>query len=218
MKECKKCGQEKELTEFYKHKRMADGYLNICKECKKKDAGKHYEENRETKLEYQKGYREQNKENIKEYKKNYYEENKEFYHKWGKNHYLQNKEKKKQQAYNYYHSHKKQYADRLKERRANGEFRTIDANHRHKRRAQIKETDITIEWLDELRENSVYCPLCGKEMIDINLSYHPNQKQLDHIKPLNVSGTHTMNNVRYICGLCNISRPKDGSDNLQNLQ
>ena len=216
MKKCRRCGIEKELTEFYKHKQMADGYLNICKECKKKDADKHYENNKENKLIYQKDYRDKNPGKVKLSQKKCYEQNKEHYLEWGKQNYLNNTEKRKQQSHDYYHSHKEQYADRIKERRENGEFKSIDANHRHKRRAKCKETDITNEWLNELRESSSICPLCGVEMIDINLPYHPQQKQLDHITPLNVGGKHLMENVRFVCGLCNISRPKDGSDNISN--
>lgn len=45
MKKCKRCGIEKELSEYYKHNQMSDGTLNICKKCKKLEESIRYSKN-----------------------------------------------------------------------------------------------------------------------------------------------------------------------------
>lgn len=52
MKHCKKCGQEKPLSCFYKHPKMGDGYLNFCKECVKERVASHRTKNAERIREY----------------------------------------------------------------------------------------------------------------------------------------------------------------------
>lgn len=52
LKECIKCGEDLPLSEFYRHKMMADGHLNKCKSCCRKKA----RENRAKKIEYYRAY------------------------------------------------------------------------------------------------------------------------------------------------------------------
>lgn len=41
-KVCIRCGQEKQISEYYTHPRMKDGHLNKCKKCCKSDAASNY--------------------------------------------------------------------------------------------------------------------------------------------------------------------------------
>lgn len=71
-KACFKCGAEKPLTDFYKHAGMADGHVNKCKECNKKDVRKNRSEALDHYREYdrQRGNR-QGVEYLREYRERY---------------------------------------------------------------------------------------------------------------------------------------------------
>lgn len=86
-------------------------------------------------------------------------------------------------------------------------YKGVVRNARHKRRAKTKQTDITTKFLIDLKQNTSHCEICGKKLKD---NIH-----LDHIIPLNIGGTHTRLNVRYVHAKCNLQRPKNGSDIIQ---
>ncbi len=73
MKECSKCKETKDLTEFGKDKRAKDGRHSWCKNCLRQYSKQYREDNKE----YWKQYREDNKEKQEQYQKQYKEDNKE---------------------------------------------------------------------------------------------------------------------------------------------
>ena len=53
-KKCFKCSKTKDVSDFYKHREMADRHLGKCKECTKKDSTEHRNKNIERIREYDK--------------------------------------------------------------------------------------------------------------------------------------------------------------------
>jgi len=85
---CRKCGEQKELTEFYRKSMGKHGRCSVCKECHKADAinrseerskynHQHREKIRDSRLEYEALYRENNREKLREYGLKYYYENRD---------------------------------------------------------------------------------------------------------------------------------------------
>lgn len=71
-KTCFKCNKSQLLSEFYKHKGMADGHLNKCKTCTKTEAAKHRLENIDEIRAYDRGRgNRQSKGYVREYREKY---------------------------------------------------------------------------------------------------------------------------------------------------
>lgn len=80
----------------------------------------------------------------------------------------------------------------------------------YRRKAMVRAGDFTIADEIAMRTKAKCCPLCVVKLV--NQPYLSASKELDHIIPRGVGGTHTHGNVRIICRSCNVRRPKDGSD------
>jgi len=84
MKECRKCGEYKDLSEYYKHKQMHDGYINICKECTRNRVTAHRWSNIDKAREYDRNrpnYLQRNKNNLEKIRNLSEKDRKEHYSK-----------------------------------------------------------------------------------------------------------------------------------------
>lgn len=101
MKKCKKCGIEKELSEFYKKKNGKYGVHGQCKVCMNDYKKTYYEVNKMEINEKKKAYYEENKEKIKYNQKSYYNSNKEKRKVYHEAYREANKEKIREQSKSY---------------------------------------------------------------------------------------------------------------------
>jgi hypothetical protein len=194
MKICSKCKKEKNETDFYKNKYNKDGLHYWCKLCiiiwKNKNKNSVKEASRRCNEKHKEVYNKQRQEYKKEYAKRFPEKIKLSRNAWREKFPERYKLKNKQDY--------KKHIDRY-------------TNNAHKRREIIENsnTDVDKKFLRELKKTTLYCKICGVNLVE---TLGPNQYNLDHIIPINIGGSHIKSNIRYICRKCNRARPKDGSD------
>lgn len=98
---CTKCKNNLPLSSFCKSKYSADGYFYICKECRKVDKKKYYDNGYN---EVMKQRQIDNKEHYSDYNKTYYSQNKETEQARNKEWRSNNKERIKERNHFYYHN------------------------------------------------------------------------------------------------------------------
>jgi hypothetical protein len=77
MKECNKCGEVKDFTEFHKQKGTSDGFRTICKACRQGEHAPYYKKHKDKYNSKAVEWRKANPEKAKEAHKKYREANKQ---------------------------------------------------------------------------------------------------------------------------------------------
>lgn len=72
---CRKCGQEKPLSEFARDKSCALGYRHTCKQCHREQCRKYYAANAEKVREQRRKYSAANPEKVRKWKRKWYAAN-----------------------------------------------------------------------------------------------------------------------------------------------
>jgi len=178
VKLCKKCGQEKPLSEFSKHPTAKLGVRPECKPCRAKDNGR---------------WRDANREHTRAYFKRYYQENLEAERKrsrekmraWRAANPEDAAEQSKKHCRLYYLRHKEKYetyrATYLNNKRG--------VDHQPYTRREIYERDGGV------------CRGCEQK-----LKFGPYGFHLDHIVPLSLKGPDVPANIQLLCVKCNCSK------------
>jgi hypothetical protein len=179
-KRCPTCNEVKPLDEFYKDLSHKDGHHATCKKCHAKSVKKWQMNNAEK-------FKEMNNKWKKTHKKQRAVESK----KWAKAHpgYHQGTNKRWRANHpDYGKNWRKKHRDKM------NNYSQI----RRARLAGVSSNLTTEEWETVLEFYGHKCLCCGKD--DVKLT-------IDHVVPVLLGGTHTVDNVQPLCGPCN-SRKK----------
>jgi 5-methylcytosine-specific restriction endonuclease McrA len=186
MKRCNVCGELKLLSEFHKHKLMKDGCANDCKDCSRRRASEWRIKNPERASARKKSWGERNKEWVAAKKREWERNNRE----------KKNRRQRERRLADIDEARKKQTALRQAWRKKHPEK---DAEYTHNRRFLVLGNGGNIaaqEW-KALKEFYNHTCLCfGKQEPEIKLT-------LDHVTPLILGGTNTIDNVQPLCQSCN---------------
>jgi hypothetical protein len=180
VKNCNKCKESKDLSEFHKQKSTKDGLRSQCKKCRKG---------------INKKYNEDNKEEIALYYKKYYEDNKDKFQQYRED----NKEELALYQKKYYEANKDELAIKAKEYQENnrGTINAITSKYR------ATKLNASPTWSNKQAIRDVYTAAKALEE-ETGIKYH-----VDHIVPLqgkNVCGLHIATNLQILTATENISK------------
>lgn len=184
---CTRCLNEKELSEFSRTKRTADGYQDWCKECTK---------------EYKRAYYQSNKEKERAKRRTNYQQHKDDYIRRAKSSQSQNKEQRKEYMRRYMKENVEKYRDRIRAwareyySRPDVKAKVIAYQRMHKNARRVIEGSkaTTKEFSALVKLFNGHCAYCNK----------PTDKPtVDHIIPVAKGGRGHIFNLLPACSSCN---------------
>jgi 5-methylcytosine-specific restriction endonuclease McrA len=196
-KKCGRCGEVKPFKEFHKDKSKKDGVHTICVACNRVSDKEYYTKNKETIKAKAKLWSDANPERKKQNDKRHYEANKErvkaVNHLWRMTHRAQSNASRAAWARNHpeytrerHKKYEKEHPEWMREKWRNRQAREKGAPGKITRR----------EWEDLKKKYDYTCLRCKKQEPEIVLT-------IDHVKPLVLGGTNTIDNAQPLCGVCN---------------
>lgn len=178
MKACTKCGQQKQLFDFYADGK--GGHQAACKKCKAEYKSK----NKEKTKAYDAAYRKKNAESRKRYNSDWRKNNPERVRSYSATYYEKNAEKARAKA-------SKRRKDNPGAEKLRSQERRAKKNH-----SCGSLSPGIVEKLFALQKG--LCPCCGESL---GKDFH-----LDHILPLALGGEHSDQNVQLLRAKCNLQK------------
>lgn len=164
LKQCSKCIQFKDFSEFNKNKNSKDGFSVHCKSCRKVASKKYYKKNKECISRRKKLWVENNQDHVKEKRKKYYLDNREKLLNKQNQYYEENKEIILSKIANYIRKkRKKDITTRIKDNARTRLYNAIKG--KHKRGSAVEDLGCSIEFFIKYIESQFYVhPETGEKM------------------------------------------------------
>lgn len=186
MKKCNGCDRwlVASTVNFYRGKGYKYGLKSKCKECRNKEHGQYYENNKDKIAEYGKRYYENNKDKIAERNKQYCETNKDKIAEYGKQYRKNNKDKITKKNKQYYQDNKDKLRKQRKQYRQSPQGQISEFNRHQRRRIKEEQQGDGItkdQWVEMMSFFGWRCAYSGEVLTKDN-------RTIDHIVPLNSNG------------------------------
>jgi 5-methylcytosine-specific restriction endonuclease McrA len=181
---CNKCGEDKPLDAYPKHKKGKCGRYGLCRPCCAKKTQVYREQNSEKAREATRAWKKANREMVARYQAIYERANPEMVRRWRRNYRDTNRNKLIQQSLAY----QKAYPDRARAKEQN----------RRARKRNAEGTFTPAEFAAKLELAKGRCHWCGKKI--------KGTPHADHVVALAKGGTNYIENIVPSCATCNKSK------------